>query len=226
MVTPFAAIPADDADRKAWYADIARNEEIALAQMRVLGIDVNIEQKFYCVLHEEKAASANLHVAGNGEIVYADWHGEGIERYLLLPELRASLAYGQVKKLKPPELTRWRLVLLYEAGLLEPVDVPLPPMPPGASEDVRSAYRGLRLLFGLRRTAGDESPTPFTPRFAIAWSGISSYKRARNAIAALEDAGVIVVEGTASSFGRDYPLFVPGEDDVASELLENVSEFR
>ena len=101
------------------------------------------------------------------------WGCQSIAWYTL-PDVRASLAYGQALRLRGPSVATWQLRLLIEAGLLEPYPVPARPLPPAVPPAVRRVYAGFVLLLGCKWCHTPQAPTPFAWRFAPAWCGVEA----------------------------------------------------
>jgi hypothetical protein len=127
---------------------------------------------FRCILpgHAERRPSASLYrEPRQGWIVYCDWHTRS---WYVLAEVYAAVKSGSVRKLRGPELARWKLRLLVETGRLTPETVPLPPLPADAPQAARRVYKGFRLLFDCRSTTERPGPAPFTRDFGSAWCGV------------------------------------------------------
>lgn len=155
---------------------LALDEGVAEACMSYLvGGPVRVGQAFCCLLHRpDRHPSAALWRAANGVPYYHDFHLQGgPSEFLLLPVVRAALAYGELRRLSRSELAVWQLRLLVDAGILQPAPVPHRPLPPDVRDSVQRTYEGFLHLVGCRwlHTAGD--PAPFTWRFAAAWTGLS-----------------------------------------------------
>jgi Bifunctional DNA primase/polymerase, N-terminal len=123
------------------------------------------------------------HHAATGALVYRDFHREPVEgdyrhhdpdRFtcLSLPEVRASLAYGQARWLEDGETWVWQMRLLIEAGIVPPVPVKVRQLPPGVRLTVYWLYEGFRLLLGCKWLLKPGEPTTFAWRFAAAWCGL------------------------------------------------------
>jgi hypothetical protein len=181
--------------------------------------------------------------------------GEGFWKYRCskfgqrysVAQLRAILAYRDVppaagnKKRqhsnRGPELpgrievSRWAELLDYEAGLREPVSVPVI-IPAGITAAARLVAEDIRLLLGLRESEkwGTE-PFVYSRRFAQARTGLTEGV-VRGAIQELLRRGVIVRhrgrrqndrrEGDPRRGAQPYYLGVPpgSDDDALIRLLE------
>ncbi len=106
-------------DAAEWLREVARNPDVAAACAIYLGLDPDA-----------------LDAGTNG--VLGAWY-EG--RYRLLPEIRAVRA-GRPLPLKGPELPRWHVRLLAEAGLIALSGVALPGLPTDAGDHLRAVYDG------------------------------------------------------------------------------------
>jgi hypothetical protein len=90
-----------------------------------------------------------------------------------LPDVRASLAYGQAVRLRGPSVATWQLRLLVEAGILEPYPVAARPLPAEVRPAIRLVYEGFLFLLACKWRHTPQVPTPFSWRFAAAWCGVS-----------------------------------------------------
>ena len=181
--------------------------------LRTWGVTAKLGRPFACVLpgHDEEHPSASVFLDPQTRVWrYRDWHKRSGPEWLSLAEVRASRAYGVVRRLRAPEASRWYLRLFWEAGHLEPVDVEMPWFPDGVPPAVRIVAEGFRLLLGLRWLRGFGEPTVFTRKFAAAWCEVSE-QQARDAIAQLRQFGVIQIVGTTRVGSHDANLYLPGE---------------
>jgi hypothetical protein len=119
--------------------------DVALACARVLGVPTaRVGQGFLCILpnHDERRPSASLHWdPKTGALMYRGWHARSGVEWYTLPDVRASLACGQVMRLRGPSVATWQLRLLVEARILEPYVVPARPLPSDVRPAVRKVYR-------------------------------------------------------------------------------------
>jgi hypothetical protein len=157
-----------------------RRDETA-ARMRALKIKARPWESFRCVLpeHDDQARV----VPGNPP------------RYecsvsIGLAEVRAAVAYGTVRKIKPLEAARWRDLVDYEAGLRSP-DLVNVSIPDGASETTIKVARAMQLLVSLRDDRWDTPAFTFAREFAMAYTGVTS-DQVRDAMEWLEKKHVIV----------------------------------
>jgi Bifunctional DNA primase/polymerase, N-terminal len=151
--------------------------DIALACAAVLGVPTaRVGQTFLCVLpgHEEAHPSASLHWdPKTGAVQYRDWHERSGIAWYTLPDIRASLAYGQAVRLRGPSVATWQLRLLIEAGILAPYPVSARSLPAKVRPAIRTVYEGFLLLLGCKWWRTPEAPAPFSWRFAAAWCGVA-----------------------------------------------------
>lgn len=143
---------------------------------------------FKCVIpgHTDSRPSASLWMhRQTGAVMYRDWHEADGDKWYSLPQVRAALGYGRMKRLKGPELATWQIRLLVETGLLAPFEVKIRPLPSTAKESTRQVYEGFRLLLGCKWRYSPGDPTPFSRKFAAAWCGVSEATAGR-AIAELQ----------------------------------------
>lgn len=162
-------------------AQIFTDEAAVLRIAGVLGIPARLGSAFRCVLPghgrapgcPEITPSASLWCAPNGVWVYRDWHARSGEVFLPLPAVRASIAYGAVRRFGRPELATWGLRLLVEANILQPVRVDGPELPAWEAPHARAVYDGFRFLLGCKWLHTYGAPTAFSWRFAAAWCSVS-----------------------------------------------------
>jgi Bifunctional DNA primase/polymerase, N-terminal len=140
--------------------------DLALACAAVLGVPTErVGHAFLCVLpgHEEAHPSASLHWdPKTGALQYHDWHARSGVAWYTLPDVRASLAYGQAVRLRGPSVATWQLRLLVEAGILAPYPVPARPLPAGVQPAIRQVYEGFLLLLGCKWWHTPQLPTLFS----------------------------------------------------------------
>jgi Bifunctional DNA primase/polymerase, N-terminal len=145
---------------------------IALACAAVLGIPrAQVGHAFLCILpgHDEAHPSASLHWdPKTGALQYRDWHTRSGVEWYTLPDVRASMAYGQAVRLRGPSVATWQLRLLIEAGLLAPYPVSARPLPAAVRPAIRMVYEGFLLLLGCKWWHTPQVSTPFSWRFAAA----------------------------------------------------------
>jgi hypothetical protein len=148
---------------------------VALACAKTVGLPTaKIGRAFHCILHDDRHPSASLYWdPKTGALKYRDWHQQSGAEWYTLADVFASRVAGRVLRLKGPSMASWFLRLLVEAGLYQPVAVPVRRLPPTVRPAVRKVYEGLLLLLGCKwlRTLG--APTAFSWRFAADWGGIS-----------------------------------------------------
>ena len=148
----------------------------------VLGIgEVEIGEKFHCVLHpEERESAAILRPAVAGDaFMYMDFHEreEGRQAYPL-PLVYFRLLQGReaepVKRLNKPTFLVWALRLLRDAGIIKGVKIDAPRLPANVKASVRRVYEGFLDLLSLKFLV-EEAPSPYTWTFASAWVGLSKH---------------------------------------------------
>ncbi len=175
---------------------------------------------FPCVIpgHE---GEASLYRADNGVALYHDWHDAS--KWFFLAEVFASQHYGHAVKFSnrwgkvQPELAVWKLRLLVETGLVEPLPGALraiAALPSGASPTAKKVYDGFCYLLGCKWLHTHGAPTAFTYRFASAWCGVKE-TQARDGIRELVERSIIVRSGLQVR----PPLYGPGpgEPELLSE---------
>ncbi len=184
-----------------------RDAEVVQTLAAALGLPRDLRKGFRCILpgHHEQHPSASLVRNASGVIVYHDWHRRSGLEYLTLPEVRAALAYGRVRRLAPPELATWGWRLLVEAGILRSAPVPSIALPPSVRTAVRRVHEGFLLLLGCKWLYAPGEPTAFSWRFAAAWCGLSE-RHAGEAIRELLHTGALRQVGQH----RSAAIFLPG----------------
>jgi hypothetical protein len=157
-------------------SQLVRHPQTALACAASLALPIDrVGHAFRCVLpgHTETYPSASLYWDPHtGALLYRDWHARGSVAWYTLPDVRASLAFGQALRLRGPSVATWQLRLLVEPGNLKPYPVPAHPLPLVAPPAVRHVYEGLLLVLGCKWWHTPQAPTTFAWRFAEAWCGL------------------------------------------------------
>lgn len=163
---------------------------------KALGIAAPLGESFPCILpgHDD---TARLHPTAKGF-----WHYrcEGDDkRELGLAEVRAALAYGEVRRISRTEAARWRERLDHEAGVLAFREVPIA-LNPRASDATRHVANGLRLFLGLRDARWGEQPFTWAREFVMAYCNVTD-QQARDAVRTLEHEHK-AIERTGEKNGR------------------------
>jgi hypothetical protein len=199
--------PEGKDDLRAFDADEACVRRMAA----VLGITSPLGQKFLCVLpgHEERHPSAALWRDDRGLWVYRDFHGRDERRAYALAEVYASRVAGRVICPNGPSLSRWKVRLLAEAGLIQVDPVALPPLPRSAPRAAKRLRDGLAVLFSVRWWQDGGQPVPYAASFAGDWNSVSK-STALRAIGLLLEHKVMVKVGETSEGGRRTNLYLPG----------------
>jgi hypothetical protein len=214
----FPVVATGVSGRAMWTAgeilELSRKPDVALRCAAVLEHLVGrsfrldrIGHPFRCILpgHTDRKPSASLWWDQHGGLVYRDWHRKPVRRdhehegpadWLTLPELRASLAYGEARWLRGAETWTWQMLLLVEAGVVPPAPVQARPLPPGVRPAVRKVYEGFLRLLACKWLLKPGEPTAFTWRFAAAWCGLSNPDFAGQGLQALMKDGYIRQVGT------------------------------
>jgi hypothetical protein len=186
--------------RVTWTADeigeLYRKPEVALRCAAVLqqlvGRSLRLDRighPFRCLLpdHPDRHPSASLwwdheRIGATGALVYRDWHQQPVARgrekgrwagWLTLPEVRASLAYGETCWLQDAEMWVWQMRLLVEASIVPPALVRARPLPPAVRPAYHRVYEGFQRLLGCKWLLKPGEPTAFAWRFAAAWCGVA-----------------------------------------------------
>lgn len=179
----------------------------------MLGIDRRLGSAFRCILpgHTDRRASASIYPHPHtGVYLYRDWHAREGFSWLPLSWVRAAKGYGRVRRLKPPESSRWYLRLFHEAGVLEPILVDLPRLPANTRDSVVKVAEGFRLLLGLRWLREPATSAPFTRSFAAAWCQLGE-RAAGEAITDLRALGIIQKVDEYREGRKTMSLFMPGD---------------
>jgi hypothetical protein len=87
--------------------------------------------------------------------------------------------------------------------------MPMPPLPPGASDSARIVATGFKELLGLRSLRDPGSATPYSWDFAAAWNGIGR-KVAGSALRALRAARLIEQVDERRVGAKKILLYLPG----------------
>jgi hypothetical protein len=188
------------AQRGSWTSDeiqeLYRKPEVALRCAAVLeqlaGRSLrltHIGEPFCCILpdHTDRHPSASLwwdheRTGATGALVYRDWHQQPVAwgresrrwaGWLTLPEVRASLAYGETCWLRDAEMWVWQMRLLVEAEVVLPTLVKARPLPPSVRPAYHRVYEGFQRLLGCKWLLKPGEPTAFAWQFAAAWCGVS-----------------------------------------------------
>ena len=137
------------------------------------------------------------------------------DKWWTLAEVRAATAYGATRRLTNIERAVWYALLAYEAGLLAPLPIVLPPLAADATAETRRVTDGFALLVGLRWLTHHGQPVPYTLDFAAAWSGVTKYA-ARNALNSALASRTITQADELVAGARRTRLFLPGDHPDAS----------
>ncbi|MBI4852244.1 MAG: bifunctional DNA primase/polymerase [Acidobacteria bacterium] len=194
--------------------EVDTNESNVKEMCKVLNIPpVELGQHFLCVLphHQEKRPSASVYRADNKQFVYRDFHSakHQCKPAMLLVEVYAAQAYGEVRQLNKPELAVWHLRLLVEAKLLQPVEISSYKLSENSRPLVKKLYEGFLLLLGCKWLYSPNSPTTFSHRFAAAWCGISECNVGEAMAELLKIKAIKKVGEVVGSFGKKMSLFLP-----------------
>jgi hypothetical protein len=141
-----------------------------------------------------------------GTLKYHDWHRQSGHEWYQLADVFASIAYGEVVRLRGPEMAVWQLRMLVEAKLIAPYRLSALDLPTNTTAHVKRVYHGFLWLLACKWLYTPEAPTPFTWRFAAAWCGKRSMRQVGEAMAWLLQHGYLRQVGR---HGR-MALFLPG----------------
>ncbi len=170
------------ADVLSYFSD----ESVVKKLLPLLGLrEIEIGEKFCCVLHPESRASASiLRPEREGDpFMYMDFHEREPHRQAFpLPLVYYYLKRGKpgepIKALPKPTFLVWALRLLRDAGVIEGVRVAAPRLPDSAKAVVRRVYDGFRELLSLKYLIEKEA-SPYTWRFVESWVGVSKQAAGR-----------------------------------------------
>jgi hypothetical protein len=105
-------------------------------------------------------------------LVRAGWPEHPAPKSLTLAEVFAITETRQVRQLRGPEMARWKLRALAEAGLVTPPPVSPPPIPADAPPHAHTFRHVLERLLAIRRlTEAAGTPLPLSVPFLANWSG-------------------------------------------------------
>ncbi len=154
--------------------------EVIEKLLPVLGLgEREIGEKFHCIWHEERHASAAIMppLTPGGTHDYVDFHEREHVKSLSLPYVYYRLKVGPegdyVKRLNPPSHLVWSLRLLRDAGVIEGVKLEAPRLPEWVSDSIKTVYAAFLEVLSLKFLVDSGDPSPFTWRFAMAWTGLS-----------------------------------------------------
>jgi Bifunctional DNA primase/polymerase, N-terminal len=197
-------------------AELELDESIALALAAALEIPpVPYGTAFECVVHGDRNPSATLYPAEDGRILYHDFHRRGRQgEWLSLAQVRAARAGRPYAS--GPELAVWKLRLLAEARLVEPVKIEAPAL---VHEEgfVEAVWRGFLFLVGCRWLVEPGVGAPFARRFASAWCELPEWQL-REGFGRLVRLGLVVPAGEEARLALWLPLgLAPGAAGVNDE---------
>jgi len=175
----------------------------------LLGVSPDLGRGFRCPLPghgPDKRPSATLLRAEDGTIKLHDWHRKDGLEFFSLAEVLAAQRSGRVRSLNGPELATWKLRLLVEAGLVDPIHVDMPPLPPEASPITHRVLAAFCYLLSCKWLYTAGVPSPFTWKFAAGWCGVPE-RQAGEAIRELLRLGALRRVGT---WKRTTSLYLPG----------------
>jgi hypothetical protein len=187
--------------------------------------------KLSCIHHgPDTHPSALLFAGRGGDLLYQCFHHGDLT--LTLPQVRASIAYGEVTRLKDQqhrsqavEHMVWRLRLLNEAGALKPSAVPHQALTEEVKPAVRAVYEGCLLLLGLKWHLWPENGTTFSWRFAAAWCGVTKWA-AEDAMKWLMNAGYVHSVGKSrSAYGKEAHVLMAKVTKRDYTLIDLDSEY-
>ncbi|ETX03766.1 MAG: hypothetical protein ETSY1_46195 (plasmid) [Candidatus Entotheonella factor] len=192
----------------------------------LLGLgEVEIGEKFRCVLHPEKRASASiLRPEREGDpFMYMDFHErEPGRRAFPLPLVYYYLKRGKpgerIKPLPKPTFFVWALRLLRDAGVIDGVKVQPPRLPDSVKAHVRKVYEGFGELLSLKYLV-ERVGSPYTWEFIGSWVGVPK-KAAGWAMRWLVGSGYIRCVGHFGSeeAGNRVQLFTLGTRRLVQRL--------
>lgn len=206
------AVPTTVEGRSAWFAAIARDEELAILQLAALGAHVSrLGEAFSSLINGEIGAAELTRGQRSNEIVYHDRSLAGtVFEFMPLPFALACQVNARLVKPPVRQLIEWRPRLLDKAGLIVLPEVRLLPLLDGVTEETRMAYEGVKLLFGCRWYLEPGTAVPYSITFIETWCGITRAK----AVAAREHLRRYVlreVETVACGRPKKMQLFLPRE---------------
>lgn len=212
---------------RAWFCDSKHVEQMLPA----LGIPASALDgvAFQDVLPGREDFEARLTHGKDGHIGYVITLEDGktaclslthvymAQRYKSLGPISREIRETQTEAVRlskqtgKSEFVVWALRLLYEAGLVTPVEIPAPELPDGTSKALRRTWEGFLLLLGLRWLHTPEEPAPFSFHFAETWIG-ATRKTISKHVAQLMAMGYLdrVDEVKPKGIGSPIGVFLPG----------------
>jgi hypothetical protein len=135
-------------------------------------------------------------------LVRREWPVASEPKSLCLAEAFAVATTQRVRRMRAPELSRWKWRALLEAGLVERPDVRLAALPEDASAAATATWRAIDLLLVARVLSGDAptAPMPLVAPFLAGWGQLPE-QTVRAGKLELEKRGFIRhVEDVSSNF--------------------------
>jgi hypothetical protein len=204
--------------RAGRHAALAAREDVAIRLSAALGLDVPLGSTGPCVVTGH-AGTARLVRRAETDVWKYRCGCDGQE--YALADVHAARAHGSsVRRLCRRDddggtvgalaLVTWYRRLLFDANLLEPIEVRLPGALLGMHPVRAALCEGFALLLGLRAVTHPIQPAAYSRSFARAWNAIAeSESTVYTHLGALRRAGVLV---PMSWHGRSR-LFAPGAPD-------------
>lgn len=133
---------------------------------------------FDCTIHgDSKTRSAALYRTDSGRWVYKCFHRDG-QTWSLAQAFAATITAQEGWDMPLATHTVWTLRALAQTGFLNPPNVPMPVLPPSASDDAHLLWEKVRLLFAVKWSwwpwTGD--PTTLARSFMVPWSGLPQHR--------------------------------------------------
>lgn len=175
----------------------------------------------------------------DGEPYYRlhDFHDRGERDYWSLPEVYASVVTGELQDFTGGEYDPerdiitdaprtgtariWWLRLLNETGVIETPVRTAPKLPKDVKDSVKDVYESFKYLLELRSFHDPEQEgSPFSWRFAEAWTGLGR-GTVQRAVKSLMERGYIVVKEKRGEFETNIlELGTPDQVEKAKERIE------
>jgi hypothetical protein len=169
-----------------------------------------------CRLPGHKGHWAGVYVGRGGDVLYECRASEGAAPVLTLPQVRASVAYGCVTRLKDEngngqasEHVTWRLRALWEVGAIEPLEILHVDLPKNAPMAARRVYERLLLLLGLKKHVWpDAMGTTCSWRFGAAWFEVNERTAQKGMAWLLAHGYVVKGEKVKSRYGKEMAVLI------------------
>ena len=197
--------------------NLGRDPRAAALAFADLGLDIRPQGPFRCSLPGHDGAARFARHEPSGVYRYECLH-QGVS--WSIAQLRAAQSYGHLRRLKAPQEVIWYRRAFFDAGIVRPEPIALPPVPKYASDNARRLAPAFQTLFELRWITERGQPVPFGRFFATAWAEFHKPNDVYHAINELRELGIVTCVGTIEGGGRSRGayLYVPGATPAEQAL--------